>query len=1018
MKRRDKLSLTVLLLLVATLGAVLYYDVGERFRFWAKVNLYGPEVEDAANPSLAAEARAAVAPSPWKEAEKKRFTALLAEAKPDVIVLPYQIPTGKSELGIDVSARMVMAFMTAQRLALAERTRVADVELAALATGEPRHMTRDEALAFARSVGASTLVYGLASHDGKGHLSVKIVRAGTQRGAEERTAAADVAISDAQPPEVAFRKIVDGLMRDIGIAEPPVPRRFAVADDFFPEDPVKAATDNDNAVAGLWIQHLIGALHTGSGFRGEGRTYERALAGMEFVDPASADYRVLTARALVRLNRRPAALEALGTPRTAEERALLEYLNGNAPDLAAAIDRIKRPLPKLLARLDLAQVGRAYDFKSGEIIEMAEEAAKGAPAGWRPAIVWNVMLMSPWHARSGAEMKQVLDVQFPVAGFTAEDLLRGKSVTGFAQNPRLAYEIEGSPIEHARRVLRERGAEWCCMSAGWQPRPFQYLLLLSSLTEVMLLHQVTHVSEMQGHPDRALMMADLLGETALQGSHPQLQHRTMSIIWNLMNKERSAENKAARAKRLYETAKQVRQWETADSETVVNAIYYEHNAAHVHLADRGGSNGYPEINQFEADFPQTHFALRATKAYKAALELDGDIDVLRRSCLYAVFGMSACFSWRNGLEATGRANEARAMEEELGRRFRGNEYLARYMLDSKERVGRLDEARAIAEQSIEIAPKRSRLYLDLGGLYLRMGELEKARKIFRAYPGLSDARGANIVGISNDAQWIGSAFAHRGHLEDARHYYEISARHESGSHLHYQALMALAFMDRRFGDALDVALRAAQHYPGDSSAYMYTALLFATGDPQTAWPAVREAMNRYPGSTLWFSVPVAFRMEKADAKAIGSWAAEAARSYRSGDGNSSAFDALGIAIQALSVDRSMASMEALADIRKNLLPNRPPKALTADSVRAQSWQGGRIDYIDRFVAGYAAHKRGDFEAAWHVFQNFRVPGSSGRATDAFVTAMPYHPTLPSRPAMRRLSRQISHAGTSRSSTRR
>lgn len=991
----SRTRLLVLLLLIGVFAAVIQLELGKQLGAWLRAQ-DGDLTEGfqlPINPELDAQARAAVPPSAWNESEKKRYTAILAQAKPDVIVLPYQIPTGKDQYGIDLSARMVMAHMTAQRVALEGELKVADVELAALATGEPRHMSRDEAVAFARSVGAATVVYGTAAHDGKGRLAVSVVRASTVEDRQDRSENAErIDISDTKTPELAFRDVVDRLMRGIGFSASPQARRHTVADGFFPEDPANLpALAADNPVAGLWTQQLLGSLHFADPDSGKARAYERVLAALEFVDPDSPDYRVIAARALVQLERRPAALAIIGAPRTPEEAAMVEFLNGNAPDLAAAIEKIKRPLPKLLARLELGQLAVAYVFESGEVSAMAEEAASEAPPAWQPAIVWSMSLRNRWLQRSTVEMKQVLDVQFPIEGYSLEDLLRGKSIAGYADNPRLAWELEGAAVQHVRRLVEQQGGGWCCATAAWQPRPFQYPHLISSLSVAMLLHVVAHVERVQGQPERALAMAEALADTVLQGAHPKLQHHMLSILSDLMYRERAPEKRAALANRLYDTARQVRLWSTSDTGAVLSAIHHEKSAAAVRFADRGGSAGYPELNHFAADFPQAHFAMRASREYQAALELGGDIDVIRRACAYSVYAMPACFAWRAALDATGRTSEARQVEQELTRRFRGNEYMATRNLAVYRNAGRLDEARAYAERAIAVNPRRSRLYVDLGALHLRSGDVEAARKVFMSYPVFNEPQ-KNTVTLTGHANWVASAFAYRGALKEARHFYELAARHPNGAESHYSSVIALAYMDRRYGDALDVALRSAQHYPGGGSAYRYIALLFATGDSRSGWAAAREAVSRYPGSTAWHALPVAFRMEQTDAKAIGAWAVEAAQlPDHSGNGpESGPVNALTIAMQALTLDRPADSFASLQAIRDQILPKRPARVFTAESARSNRHQGSRLDYMDRFIVGYTAHKRGDFEAAWHAFENLPMPGAYYQSTDAFLTSMPYH----------------------------
>src|SRR5687767_8947635 len=115
---RKTYGLLLLLVLAGVFAAVSRPELVRQVGMWFG---YKPKIE---RPPLTvdpfeAEVRAPVAPSPWKEAEKKRYAALLAESKPDVVVLPYQIPVWKRDpyvpydprnnrFGGDLSARMVM----------------------------------------------------------------------------------------------------------------------------------------------------------------------------------------------------------------------------------------------------------------------------------------------------------------------------------------------------------------------------------------------------------------------------------------------------------------------------------------------------------------------------------------------------------------------------------------------------------------------------------------------------------------------------------------------------------------------------------------------------------------------------------------------------------------------------------------------------------------------------------------------------------------------------------------------
>jgi hypothetical protein len=167
---------------------------------------------------IEAEAKAPVEPSPWIEAEKRRYAALLASSRADVLVLPFQVPAGAKQFGVDATSRMVMAHMTAQRLAGGE-LKVADVAHVAKALARPRRMTRDQAAQFGSTVRAQTVIFGEASHDGGGHLTLTLsaIPAGAA-GQTKSVSRSGIEIADAVPPELAYEKVADALMRELGIA--------------------------------------------------------------------------------------------------------------------------------------------------------------------------------------------------------------------------------------------------------------------------------------------------------------------------------------------------------------------------------------------------------------------------------------------------------------------------------------------------------------------------------------------------------------------------------------------------------------------------------------------------------------------------------------------------------------------------------------------------------------------------------------------------------------------------------
>lgn len=939
---------------------------------------------------IEAEARRPVAPSSWLEAEQKRHVALLAQAKPDVVVLPYQIPVEPNKFGIDIAARMIMAYMTAQRIVGHTKLKVADVGLVARAVGEPRYLNREDALAFGRAVGAGTVFYGHAWHDGSGKFAVRLARISTSPDAAWTIANADnIAISDTITPELAFREVIDNIVQQLGITTRLEPKIYSIKDNYFPTSPVAATgVDSVNPVEGIWIQELLATLYPLRTHRARARAFERAMAGLDFVSPDSPDYRLLAARALVQLNRRPAALVMIGNPQSAEEVAFVEYLNGNLPEMTAAIAKIKRPLPRLLAELDLIWMRRAYQLDSGDTLSLAVQFAKRVPQEWQPSVAWTIALQNEWQMRSNTEIKGVMDAHFPLAGTSAEELLKGKTAGESPNDQRRAVELEGLPFGHANIVVEQKGAQWCCTSQAWQPYPAQYLSLLTAFPEAMLLHTVQHYYGTQGNAAQALQLIDLLNQVIFHDGDIGLQLLKMRVLGTLIEGERDPGRNKDLADRMYQAAIQVRQWETADAGTIHDAVRYEKWATAIRYDLAVKNVIYPEVNSFKTDFPPTWNFLRTSDPYRSAIDTAKNIEIIERTCSYSVIGMRSCFAWRSALAATGQVDEAMKYEKEkLRPRFHGNPYsLVSLMALMKDR-GEMDNARALAQESIAVTPKSVEGYYQLGRMALTTGDYANAQKIFLSYPLLQDPKNANAVHLSNIAFAAAEGLAIRGATKEARPLYDIAAKFANGSAAAEHANMKIAYMDRRFEDAKTIALGSMKHYPGTDLTYDYLALTFAMGDSSEAW-----SMARYPSSYSWGAVPVGFRAEGSSAAKVLEWAKVTANLpvRQARDPDNQRLYALTIAIAAMATDRSAEAMTQIAGVRRGVFPNSEPQDLTNPDARKRNYAvGTQIDYLDRFVAGYSAHKRNDFQSAWKIFQNWPVGGRSDVATDTFVFVLPY-----------------------------
>ena len=176
---------------------------------------------------------------------------------------------------------------------------------------------------------------------------------------------------------------------------------------------------------------------------GQERAFVRALAALDELAPDSPDVRLLKARALFHLDRRPAALHALGTPQTSAERAMLAAINGNLPDLEREVAQIESPVHRLLAEIELADLRDHYG-----VLERAQFVRDVVPRiGNSPE--WGLLL----HRRYMEWDRWEQRIEHHAQGAARPDVPR-RGVHGRLDDTRAGGPRTGRLRSWARRVVR------------------------------------------------------------------------------------------------------------------------------------------------------------------------------------------------------------------------------------------------------------------------------------------------------------------------------------------------------------------------------------------------------------------------------------------------------------------------------------------------------------------------------------------------------------------------------------
>ena len=98
------------------------------------------------------------------------------------------------------------------------------------------------------------------------------------------------------------------------------------------------------------------------------RYFERSLASLRHVSKEVPEYRVLKARALFYLYRRPEAVKLLSTPISAEEKVFLSFLNGNFYELERQYKQLEPNIFQVFSYIELKQLANSYSITNDDYI--------------------------------------------------------------------------------------------------------------------------------------------------------------------------------------------------------------------------------------------------------------------------------------------------------------------------------------------------------------------------------------------------------------------------------------------------------------------------------------------------------------------------------------------------------------------------------------------------------------------------------------------------------------------------
>lgn len=802
--------------------------------------------------------------SAWQSAEKTYYENLLSKGRFDVLVVPFQV----QEFGFSRSTRSLMTAELALAIGAAQR-KVPNPYLVARALGDGyRRVNPDDVYRLARKLHVGKIVWGYVGYTRTDAVR-QVMRITLQHqtfsedpklgpGTLETRQFEDLRFFPEDPPVVIYERLLPELLKATGfaspaLASPALQSRLDTAT--IPSSPRGLASESAQPARDAYAFQLLAVLTPGEAERTRERFTEKSMLAVLGMSPASPDYRVLKARALMQMGERAAALKTLGRPDSDEAKHLFALLNGDLPEVQRYATRVSPGVRSFIARVELNDIAAAYGARTQRESIVEAEKLKLPGRSWpflakRAFVDWD-----SWAPRENALLKELLDRDFPIPSFTVEQIARGAAALDDVSRIQTAFDL--SILDHVRKFTEARASDWCCAPLAPRVSESDYLDLIEGTGNSNLVGRAAFLENMQGSPQAVL---DFLARIdSVYRDHPQLT-TVRAEAEEALSRQAEGSSKSGLRKSGYEHAFNAYYWEQGQSyySAVARSLIFQ-----IDLADYGYlDNPYASDLPFQSFFP----SFQGNRA-----------DLTRRNALAAMMNSTFDFKPVSTLSRQLAAEQDWAKLDELLKsmegRFAGNPQRTALLAQNSARKGDFVSAKRYYRESIKSQPRDWDSYMGLGQILFNEGEVAGPAKLFMSYPGFRKDIRENPVELSNKAYLAGSAFYWAGYLAQAMPLYGIAAKLQTGSDASLSSEIRINLLKGDYPAALVQSLQRAQRYNSYYAYRDYLGMLHAMGRNDEAWDAFTTLIARAPNSVLWEIALVGHRKTGASESEIAHWAA-------------------------------------------------------------------------------------------------------------------------------------------------
>ncbi|MEJ2061512.1 MAG: hypothetical protein P8Y64_13685 [Gammaproteobacteria bacterium] len=644
--------------------------------------------------------------------------------------------------------------------------------------------------------------------------------------------------------------------------------------------PQAAKTPLDNAV---YLQ-LVAMLTPKRMHYERKRLFERSLLALSHVDPKSKDYPLLSARALFYLYRRQSALDVLSNSHSNSGKAFIDYLNGNYPQLKRLVPKINNPVLRIMAYLELRNIGDVYYKKN---VENGISLSAPSPQ-WINLILSAGRDYDGWYAPNNIKYFSSLYGLFPEFDSDLKSQLRGIFASGAYSSDLQDYAIfkkifDSASGEYHQSTHHKYDGE-IVASDIWA--------LYRNIAVANLMRQLERDVNIYGSYGAAIRLAREI-EPWFMGKPEFMQWYAYALYEHADSLQGDAKA-YAQEKAFVLAAKTVKYsgGENLYSNAGRSLTSYLERFVPTQVASR-----YPMISSCgmpRCDYPSS-MAVDDDNNRPDALPYENmDFDLLVQA------------HKENKLAGS-------ALDEMLKRRFDGAPKKASFVAGLLADKGERKQAVDLLKKTIAQKSASWDTYFSLGKYQIEDANYAEASKTFMSFPDFTNPPNNDRVATGYRAYVAGRELYWLGRYKEAMPLYEVASNLDVGSSWQFLATKYLSFVRNDYGAAIQAAYLLGQRYNDAAGFRDYLTILHLAGLHSQAEAGFTQLAPRFDSVYIWKSQVIGQRMESVPFDKILAWAS----GYLTGShGDSQARNAAHYLVQQAVIDRSqsLAKVKSISNI--------------------------------------------------------------------------------------------------------